>query len=287
MPVTVASDGTPIAYEVVGPADAPPLLLIQGLGTDRRGWVLQQAVLGRSYRCISFDNRGVGRSGKPAGPYDLEVMAADAVAVLDALGVESAHVMGASMGGVIAQILGVRHPERVRSLVLACTACHHQPWRRELLEEWRATACSKGMGALTNKALRWLVGPRNVRRLVLPARLFGSVLLNVPTHAFAAQIDAILSMSDDMRFELDGVRVPTLVIVGSQDILTPYGDSEELVDRIPGAELHVIHGAAHGVMAEAANSYNRAVVDFLERVVAAEPAETAPAPLAIVPLAGA
>src|SRR4026209_2325501 len=102
MPVTVASDGTTIAYEVVGPSTAPPILLIQGLGADRRGWVLQQAFLAHRFRCISFDNRGTGRSGKPPGPYSLEVMAADAVAVLEAAGVERAHVMGASMGGVIA-----------------------------------------------------------------------------------------------------------------------------------------------------------------------------------------
>lgn len=288
MPDTVASDGTTIAYEVVGPADAPPLLMIQGLGADRRGWVLQQAGLARSFRCISFDNRGVGRSGKPQGPYDLEVMASDAVAVLDAVGVESAHVMGASMGGVIAQLLGVCHAERVRSLVLACTACHHHPWRVELLEDWSRTARTKGMGAVSTRALRWLVGPRNVRRLMLPARLFGSVLLNVPAHAFVAQVDAILAMSDEVRFELETVRVPTLVIVGTQDILTPLGDSEELVERIPGAQLHVVHGAAHGVMAEAANSYNRAVIDFLDRVVAGEVAGSSVLELpAVVPLAGA
>src|SRR5207244_12989328 len=192
--------------------------------------VVQQAALSRRYRCIVRDNRGVGRSDKPEGPYDLEVMADDALAVLDAAGYASAHVMGASMGGVIAQIIAVRHPERVRSLVLSCTACRHLPWRRELLEDWARTAQERGMRALTNRALRWLVGPRSRRRPYLPAQLFGSVLLNVPPHAFASQVDAILAMPDDVADELGAVRVPTLVIVGNQDILTPVGDSEELAE---------------------------------------------------------
>jgi 3-oxoadipate enol-lactonase len=283
MPVTAALDGTPIAYDDVGPRDAPAILMIQGLGADRRGWVLQQAFFARRFRVVTFDNRGAGRSGKPNGPYDLEVMATDAVAVLDACGVASAHVMGASMGGVLAQILGVRHGERVDSLVLSCTACHHLDWRRELLADWRHVATEKGMGALAARALRWLVGPRNRRRLLLPAQLFGSALMNVPPHAFAAQVDAILSMHDDVRWELATVTAPALVVVGTQDILTPLGDSEEIVERIPGAELHVIHGAAHAVMAEAPRAYNAAVLEFLERA----PVRAAALPDFTLPSAGA
>jgi 3-oxoadipate enol-lactonase len=285
MPVTAALDGTPIAYDDVGPRDAPALLMIQGLGADRRGWVLQQAYFARRYRVITFDNRGAGRSGKPSGPYDLEVMATDAVCVLDACGIATAHVMGASMGGVIAQVLGVRHASRVSSLVLSCTGCHHLDWRRELLADWREVALEKGMGALAARALRWLVGPRNRRRLMLPAQLFGSALMNVPPHAFAAQVDAILSMPDDVRWELSSVGVPALVVVGTQDILTPLGDSEEIVERIPGAELHVLHGAAHAVMAEAPRAFNAAVSAFLDPVPV--PAEARSQPDVPLPSAGA
>ena len=110
--------------------------MIQGLGVDHRGWALQRGAFGRRHRCIAPDNRGTGHSDAPPGPYDLGRMAADAIAVLDAEGIERAHIVGASMGGVIAQIIGVLHPERVRSLTLACTACQHHEWRRELLAEW-------------------------------------------------------------------------------------------------------------------------------------------------------
>ncbi|MEZ5145090.1 MAG: alpha/beta fold hydrolase [Acidimicrobiales bacterium] len=272
MPHAVAADGTRLYYEVVGPAAAPPLLMIQGLGADSRGWIRQRRALSSRYRCVLFDNRGVGRSDKPAGPYDLEVMASDAVAVLDDAGVATAHVLGASMGGVLAQMLGVRHQHRVRSLALACTACRHHRWRRELLAEWAELAERDGMGPFILQGARWLVGPRSLRRLWPALGLLGPVgplALSTPPEAFVAQIEAILDLGDDIRFELRDVAVPTLVLVGSQDILTPLGDSEEIASLVPGAELAVIGGAAHGFMFEHASSFNRTVLDFLDRTVAA------------------
>ncbi len=154
-----AADGTRLHYDVFGPRHGEPLLMIQGLGADSRGWLRQRRALGSRFRCIVFDNRGAGHSDHPPAPYDLEVMAADALAVLDAAGVERAHVMGASMGGILAQIIAVRHPERIRSLVLACTACRHHTWRRELLAEWAETAATQGMGTFTRQAVRWLHRP--------------------------------------------------------------------------------------------------------------------------------
>jgi len=161
---TLADDGTVIAYDEFGRRDGEPMLLIQGLGTDSRGWALQRMAFGRRYRCFAVDNRGAGRSGRPPGPYDLSVMAGDALAVLDAEGVGRAHVVGASMGGVIAQIIAVLHPERVRSLVLACTSCRHHPWRRELFQEWADAVEAGGTSALGTEGLRWLVGPRLRKR---------------------------------------------------------------------------------------------------------------------------
>jgi pimeloyl-ACP methyl ester carboxylesterase len=172
------------------------------------------------------------------------------------------------MGGVIAQILAVRHRDRVRSLVLACTACHHHPWRVELLESWAELAEARGMRALTGDALRWLVGPRHHARFRLPFGLVGHLVLNIPAHAFAAQARAITAMSDEVREELVTVAVPTLVVVGTQDILTPVADSEELAELIPDAELSVVPGAAHGVMIEAAATFNDRVLAFLDRVQA-------------------
>lgn len=275
MPYAVAADGTRIWYDVSGRADGEPILMIQGLGADSRGWIFQRRALGRRHRVICVDNRGVGRSDRPPGPYDLEVMAADAMAALTAAGFGSAHVVGASMGGVISQIIAVRYPERVRSLVLACTSCSHHDWRRELFHEWAETARSQGMRALVNRAMRWLIGQRVHRRFGLPMGLLGNIVLATPADTFVAQIDAILAMDDSLKGELHQVQVPTLVTVGTQDILTPAGDAEEIVELIPGADLALISGAAHGFMVEHAGAFNALLVEFYERVTAGR-AEAAP-----------
>jgi 3-oxoadipate enol-lactonase len=262
----VVGDGVTIHYDVFGRRDGPPVLMIQGLGTDSRGWALQRMAFGRRYRCYTLDNRGTGRSDRPPGPYSLEVMARDALAVLDAEGVERAHVVGASMGGVIAQIIGVLHPERTRSLVLACTACRHHTWRRELLQEWADAVDEGGMAALGDEALEWLVGPRLRKRFGIWLNLLARIVLQQPPEPFIAQVGAILDATDELRLELVNVRVPTLVITGSQDSLTPVGDAEELAELIPGARLEVLGGAAHGLMVETPNAFNDAVVRFLLEV---------------------
>jgi 3-oxoadipate enol-lactonase len=278
----LADDGVPIAYHVWGRRDGEPVLLIMGLGADSAGWALQRIAFGRHYRCLAVDNRGVGKSAKPPGPYSLLQMARDAVAVLDAEGIGSAHVVGASMGGVIAQIIAVLYPERVRSLVLACTGCRHHEWRRELLAEWAETVRAGGMGALGGEGLRWLVGPRLRKRFGIWLNLLARILLRTAPEPFAAQVQAILDTPDELRFELRHVRVATLVITGSQDALTPIGDAEELAELIPDARLVEVRGAAHGLMAEAPGAFNDAVLAFLDEVTGAttgaavnEAAETA------------
>jgi len=266
MPFAEAADGTRLAYALAGRRDGEPLLMIQGLGADARGWRLQQKALGAHFRLIMVDNRGVGRSDRPDGPFDLEVMAADAIAVLDHAGYGSAHVIGASMGGIISQIIAVRFPERVRSLVLACTACHHYTWRRELLAEWAEQAQTFGMREFVRQNLRWMVGPRSLRRLAPALAVLGPIAFSVPVSSFVAQIDAILRIEDGLRDELVTIKVPTLVIVGSQDVLTTQGDSEEIASYIPGAELVVVRGGAHLFQVEQARAFNRIVGEFLDRV---------------------
>lgn len=268
MPHAIAGDGTRIAYEVCGREDGEPLVLIQGLSADRRGWLRQRGTLGERYRLLLVDNRGVGESDRPAGPYDLGEMAEDVLAAMDDAGWGSAHVMGASMGGVISQILGVLHPDRVRSLVLACTACRHETWRRELLAGWKAMALEGGMRGFAEDNAKWLVGPRSVRRFWPVLNLFGGLALNVEPAAFAAQVDAILQADESLRHSLSAITAPTLVIVGSQDVLTPMADAEEIAEAIPGALLAVVRGGAHGFMFEHAKVFNETVRSFLDTVTA-------------------
>jgi 3-oxoadipate enol-lactonase len=266
MPYARSSDGIRIHYEVHGRSSAPAVLMIQGLGADKHGWDMQRFVLAAKYRVVAFDNRGAGRSDKPFGHYSLEQMADDAIAVLDAAGIERAHVVGASMGGAISQIVALQHTERVRSLTLACTACRNHPWRVELLHEWAARATEQGMGAMTREAARWVIGPRSFRRLVPAFGWLGPLAMGRPSHAFVAQVKAILATDEGMADELSKLTMPALVMVGNQDILTPRGDSEELAERLPNADLVVISGAAHGFMVEHATTFNRVLLEFLGRV---------------------
>ena len=268
MPYVHTSDEIRLRYDVSGPADGEPLLLVQGLGADSRGWLAQRRHFARRYRVITFDNRGVGRSDKPLSGYSMERMALDAVEVLDDAGYGSAHVMGASMGGIIAQVMAVRHPDRVRSLVLACTAARHHRWRRELLAEWVRLVETRGMRAFAGANMRWLVGPRSLRRFWPAFYALSPVAMSAPAHAFIGQVRAILDTDDSMRLQLPEIAVPTLVIVGSQDILTPQCDSEEIAELIPNAELAIVRGGAHGFMVEAAGAFNQAIGTFLDGVLA-------------------
>jgi 3-oxoadipate enol-lactonase len=265
MPFVHATDGTRIHYEVTGKSGATPVLMIQGLGASKNAWNLQRIAMATRFRIISFDNRGAGRSDKPTEPFTLEQMADDALAVLDAAGIETAHVVGASMGGVISQIVAVKYPHRVRSLTLVCTACRNHPWRQELLQSWAKTAADKGMIEVGKEAAQWVMSPRSFRRLVPAFTWMGPLAALRPRHSFVSQIDAILNTREDLVDQLSTITAPTMVIVGNQDILTPRGDSEEIAERIPNSELVVISGAAHGLMMEHSSTFNKILIEFLQR----------------------
>lgn len=265
MPFAFSSDGVRLHYEVTGRPSAPPVLMIQGLGAGKNAWNLQRVAMATRFRMIAFDNRGVGRSDKPSGPYKLEQMAHDAIAVLDAAGFNDAHIVGTSMGGVIGQIIAVKNPHRVRSLTLASTACRNHKWRYDLLKHWANTAEHQGMHALGHEAAQWVIGPRSFRRILPTLGWLGPLALMRPTAPFISQVQALLSNDDSLNDMLPMITAPTLVIVGNQDILTPRGDSEEIVERIANAELVVISGGAHGLMIEKAATFNRILIEFLQR----------------------
>ena len=268
MPFVHVADGARIHYEVTCRPGATPILMIQGLGASKNAWNLQRIAMATRFRSISLDNRGAGRSDKPTQPFTLEQMADDAIAVLDATGVETAHVVGASMGGVISQIIAVKYPHRVRSLTLVCTACRNHPWRQELLQSWAHTAEEKGMIEVGKEAAQWVMSPRSFRRLVPAFTWMGPLAALRPRHSFVSQIQAILDTREDLVDELSSITAPTMVIVGNQDILTPRGDSEEIAERIPDAELVVISGAAHGLMMEHSTTFNKILIEFLQRTEA-------------------
>lgn len=243
----------------------PPLLMIMGLGASTETWAGQREAFAAHHRLVLFDNRGAGRSGAPPPPWTVPAMAADARAVLDALGIARADVLGVSMGGMIAQELAIRHPERVARLVIAASFARPEPLRRVFLLH-RRWARLQGADATAESlaSLPWLLSPAT---MLDPARLdrILEIVGRMPfvsAESYAHQVDAILEHTTLDR--LGGVRAPTLVIVAADDVLTPVYLSEEIAAAIPGARLEVLPRGGHGVLLEYPDAFNERVLAWLD-----------------------
>jgi 3-oxoadipate enol-lactonase/4-carboxymuconolactone decarboxylase len=253
--IDVRGLATHVAVE--GPPCAPAVLLMHSLGASLRLWDAQAERLARGMRVVRFDLRGHGLSEVGAGPCMIEDFADDALAVLDACGITTAHICGVSIGGLIAQAVAARAPDRTRSLILCDTAMVLPP-----PEMWRARAATvraEGIAAVADGVLaRWvtpafLASPRG--------RGLRTLLLRTHPGGYAAAAEA-LGMAD-LRHSTRQLRVPTLVLVGEHDPSTPVAASEALCDAIPGARLAVIPGALHIPMVERPEEVTAAIMDFL------------------------
>jgi len=255
----VRSGDADIDFEVHGDGDA--LLLIMGVGTDKRGWTMQLPAFAQRYRTIAYDNRGVGRSSAPSPPYSTEQMADDALAVMEAAGIERAHVVGVSMGGAIAQHLALKSPERVRSLVLAVTWPGPSPWRARVRELQRRVA-TLGREDLVRLRVLLVFSPPFVNENPDLLEPIEATMMQTPLHGYLAHIDAC--ETHDLRARLGEIRTPTLAIAAARDVLVPPELTKEIAARIPSAEL-VTLDTAHAVQLEAAGDFNKLILDFLAR----------------------
>jgi pimeloyl-ACP methyl ester carboxylesterase len=236
-----------VYYEVRGQGE--PLLMIMGLNASLLSWgTTVPARLAERYRVILFDNRGAGRTDQPDGPYTMAQMAADAVGLLDALDIPSAHVFGGSMGGMIAQHVALNHADRVRKLILGCTMCGGQ---HAVSAAPEVLAYLVPDPTLTPFEVAWRGVPICYPPEFVAANkpLLEEVLLaacEYPTRpaAYEAQIGAIMN-SHDTYDRLPQLQVPTLVLTGNHDVLIPPENSRILAERIPNAQLHEIDSAGH------------------------------------------
>jgi pimeloyl-ACP methyl ester carboxylesterase len=258
-------DDIHLYYEEHGQGE--PLLLIMGLGASTLSWSEQIPVFGREFRVIAFDNRGAGRSDKPAVRYSIALFADDTAGLMDALGIESAHVYGQSMGGFIAQELALRYPQRVRTLVLGSTSCGG---RQAVAAPPENLAGIGMMNVLSpreaaEKGLPLLYSEEFIARHhdALIQRSLRESELRPPLEAFGRQIQAAVRHNTFDR--LPDIRCPTLVITGSDDKVVPADNSRILAERIPGAALAVLPGAGHGYLLEKAAESNTVVLEFLRR----------------------
>jgi 3-oxoadipate enol-lactonase len=257
-------DANGIRLYVEDDGSGPPLLLIMGLGASLETWVAQRQAFAERYRVIAFDNRGAGRSASPPPPWTVPAMAADAVGLLDTLGIERAHVVGVSMGGMIAQELAIRHPERVARLVIAMSFARPEPLRRTFLLH-RRWARLQGVDAASESlaSLPWMLSPPilcDAERLQPILALLGDMPL-MSADAYSHQVDAILEYTTRDRLHL--VRAPTLVLAAAEDVLTPVFLSEEIATAIPDARLEILPRGGHAVLVEYPDDFNRAVLAWL------------------------
>ncbi len=239
-----------------------PLLLIMGLGYPSRAWYRTRPVLEKRYRTIAFDNRGVGRSEMPAGPYPIPLMASDAAAVLDAAGVESSHVFGISMGGMIAQEFALRYPQRVRSLILGCTA---PGGPRAVRAEPAATQMLMARGNMTREeaaraAQPFIYHPGTPQHLIEEDLEVRRPWFPHPD-AYTAQLQGILAWEGYSR--ISQISAPTLVIHGESDRLVPAGNGKLIAETICGAKLVMLSNASHIFTTDQPKAAHEAVLNFL------------------------
>jgi pimeloyl-ACP methyl ester carboxylesterase len=260
-------NGIDICYKVRGQGE--PLVLIMGYSGGQIGWMFQRRAFGKHYRVITFDNRGVGKSDKPDGAYSMRMMADDTVGLMDYLGIKKAHVLGVSMGGMIAQEIAVNYPERVGKLILGCTAAG----RNESSGISAIFPVALGLSGdythddvrilpirkVVNSLCSYSFSKCHYRRLVvLLAKVYGLFGSQV---GLRGQLEAMLGHYTFNRLQKIGS--PTMVITGTEDRVITPDLSKELTDVIPSAKLVRFEGGSHTFFIEERARFNREVLDFL------------------------
>jgi 3-oxoadipate enol-lactonase len=264
MPTTEAN-GQTIYYEVHG--EGEPLMCVMGLAADTLAWALQLPAFSARHRTVVFDNRDAGQSSMADGSYEVADMARDALALADALELDSFHLLGVSMGGAIAQEMALAAPERVRTLTLAVSYAYGGRWSRALSEVWGARVQRMSREERVDELMLLNLSEAFFENAEGVAWLRDLMLQNPhpqPAEAFARQLEA--AGRHDARDRLATLAMPTHVIGAEYDILVPVWKSRELAALIPGAKLTVLDGCPHGLNLEHAEEFNRAVLDFVAQV---------------------
>jgi pimeloyl-ACP methyl ester carboxylesterase len=262
MPMT-SGNGLSVYYELDDVGD--PVVLIAGLTCDHTAWAPQvPALRAAGFRCLVFDNRDVGRSGAGTASYTIRDFAHDTLGIMDTLHIDSAHIVGASMGGMIAQELVLLNPHRARSLTLVCTTAATDAALAGVLRAWRAAREPSTPLEFTLAVAPWLMTHRFLQNAESVQGLLQMVQENpFPQDAsrFARQCDAI--MAHDAASRLHAINVPTHVIVGTEDVLTPPHYSRKLAGLIPNAQLTEVAKAGHALFWENVPEFNATMLGFL------------------------
>ena len=265
MPV-VRSGGVDIDYEVVNPGGkGVPVFLISGLGGARGPWAAQVEDFSRNRPLVLHDHRGTGKSGKPCGAYSVRLMAEDVIAIMDALKIPKAHLVGSSTGGAINQVLCIGHPDRVQSASIVSSWPRSDAFfkrqftmRKKVLLELGWETYTK-LSAITLNSAKFL----NDNIGEFEKKEAEAIRTAPPAEVMAERIDCI--MAHDEWDRLGRIKAPVLVLVARDDATTPPYYSEQLVRLIPGAQLRVLEDGGHLVYIARAKEFNACVLDFIRR----------------------
>jgi 3-oxoadipate enol-lactonase len=257
------ANGIHMHYTLNGPTAAPVVTLSHSLATNLAMWEPQTAALAEQYRVLRYDTRGHGGTEAPAGPYSLEQLAEDARALLAALGIDRTHFIGLSMGGMIGQLLALKHPEMLRSLVLCDTSSRIPAEAHPMWDERIRVAAAQGMAPHVEPTIgRWFTAPFVTRRadVVDPVR---AMIQQTNPQGYIGCCHAIKAL--DLTEGLHAITTPTLIIVGEDDVGTPVEASRVIHERIKGSELVILPSASHLSNVEQAEAFNRALTTFLAK----------------------
>jgi 3-oxoadipate enol-lactonase len=260
----ITANGITMHYEMDGPESAPVLTLSHSLATDLSMWDPQVAVLKSGYRVLRYDTRGHGGTDAPEGPYTLEQLAEDVRALLQALRIPKTHFMGISMGGMIGQVLALKNPGMLQSLILCDTSSRIPEEALPIWEERIGLAQKQGMDALVESTMeRWFTA--SFRRKPLPAldKIRG-MIKTTPVKGYVGCSRAIMRLNLTER--LREITLPSFIIVGEEDPGTPVAASQVIHEQIKGSELVILKSAAHLSNIERQDAFNTAVTAFLKRL---------------------
>lgn len=256
---TITVNGAQIAYRFDGPEDAPVLMLSNSLMSTHRMWDPQMSAFTDSYRILRYDTRGHGASETTPGPYSIELLAEDAAALLDALGIGPVHFLGLSMGGMIGQRLAVSRPDLVECLVL-CDTASEMP-TLEMWNERIAIAKKSGIEGLIGGTIqRWFTAPFTQQSPAAVGFVEG-MIRDTGAEGYIACASAVRDMSQTNI--LKDIKAKTLVLIGEFDPACTPEQGEVLFKEIPRSEKVVIEDAAHLSNIEKTNEFNSAVLEFL------------------------
>ncbi len=256
----IKANGIEINYSLEGPEGAPVLMLSNSLLTDYGMWDTQVPAFTRKYRLLRYDSRGHGGTQATPGAYSMDLLVADVIGLIDALGIRKLHFLGLSKGGMVAQLLAAKHGDRLSSVVLCDTACQMPP--ASIWNDRIALAQSKGTSAFMQPMTdRWLTQGFRERHPDVVARL-GTMIARTSVDGLVGCAAAIRDM--DQLAVLPEIKVPTLIVVGEQDVGTPVAAAEVLHRGIRDSKLVVIKDAAHMPNIEQRETFDSAVLGFLD-----------------------